>query len=120
MKNETLEFTTKVNEIPFTVDGVKYVITEMNGEEYENYLEIVTGKTEVIKNEEGKTAARMKTMIGSQTDYLVHCVKDSNGKRVDQKTIASWPVPVLRALAEKARELNKTEDPEAEEEAKKD
>jgi hypothetical protein len=92
-----------------------YILRELNGTEYDGYLNAVEAITK--RDVKGEAVGVVK-FDGLQTLLLKRClyhatVSDGQytvGELVPTKIIQAWPVRVQQALFDKARELSKIRD----------
>jgi len=85
------------------IDGQKFQLMELNGQERGNYLNEV--KERIIMGPDGQTVG-MKSFNGLEASLLKYCLYDPQGKPVTVQTLNEWPSGMLGDLFEDALSLS--------------
>lgn len=105
-------------EIPVKLgDGNEYLLQEASGEAATMYANMLSGAA--VFNDQGKPVgikgvANIEPVLVSMC--LVQVIRDADGaikskQRVSQKTVASWPAHVQRALFNRIKEISQLDEP---------
>jgi hypothetical protein len=114
-KENVLVVTLNRREQPVDIDGERYLLREMTGNELDEWRSTVGNRISV-----DKSGVQKVTNFDKFTASLIACcLIDPAGKRVDQTVIANWPATAQKRLFEMCQALNGLT-LEAEEAEKKD
>ena len=102
MSNE-LTFETTLKEVPVTIDGVAYVMRELDGRQKGKYLNKMGGR--IVLNNKGEVSS-FKDYAGLESTLLELCVYDSDNKLVPASVMDLWPSTMLTKLFNAAQELS--------------
>jgi len=106
-----LEFTLKLDQIPIVLDGKKYSLQELTGQQRDAYMDDMNKRMRYV---DGKAEGFTK-FEGLQAGLLSKCLVDPEGKNVSESEIQAFPSHVVQALFEKAQELSALDATNAEE-----
>lgn len=104
-----------VIEIPVNISGEKYFLREASGEAACNYRNAVLKCTKL--GPEGKPSS-MEGIASVEPLLVSLCLVDSEGKRVPESLVKSWPSRVVKVLYDKAKEISELDDDTDEDEDK--
>lgn len=100
--SEALNFTTETASVPVVIDGKKYLLTELNGVERDQYQQDLGTRTIF---EKGAVAGIKR--YDAMKAFLVHLsLRDEKGSRVPVEVINGWPARISEALYNKASEIS--------------
>jgi hypothetical protein len=112
-----LEFDLDFTKVPVKLknvagDVIEYALVEMDGSSRDKYLDSLKDR---VKTDVSGKPTGLKTFDGFEANLLKRCMRDSEGKLVEEKLIQSWPATVKSALFAKAQEINALDDKGAKE-----
>ena len=104
MNDESLSFTLKRKEQPLTLDGVQYLIIELDGLSRDEVMTDSMGRMELDKT--GKPVS-VRNFKGMQSKLVSLCLVKAEGRtKVTQATVDTWPAGTIDALFKACQRLN--------------
>lgn len=104
---QALEFNINENSIPVTIDGVSYTLVEASGESVIAYRDKMIKATK--PGPDGKPT-RIEGITELEPFFVSCCLRDSEGVRVPENKIKSWPYRVQKTLFDKASAISGLKD----------
>ena len=98
-----LKFQTTLKEVPVEIDGMNYVIRELNGLLLSAYRKGAGGDVTLV---DGKATISNLNIQDPELRLLSCCIYDEKGILVPKNVINSWPATVLDGLYDAASKLS--------------